>query len=201
MGVISTRILAQAYNQIGIKIKAMALPPQRSLVMANNGDVDGELFRGVVNKNDFPNLIMIPVVLAYGQIVVFTKDLEFKVAGWGSLSPYTIGTMIGLKEIEVKTAGMKVEAVATPYQLFRKLSVGRNEIIVLPKWHGLKIMKDMDIKDIKILEAPLQQNALYHYLHNKHESLVPKITAVLKQMEEGGEIQRISEQTKAEFFQ
>ena len=62
-------------------------------------------------------------------------------------------------------------------------------------------MKEMKIKDVKILEAPLQHNALYHFLHNKHESLVPKITAVLQQMEEAGEIQRIREQTRAEFFQ
>jgi polar amino acid transport system substrate-binding protein len=199
MTAIATGILTEAYSRLGIKIKTIAFPIARSLIMANSGYSDGELFRGSINHKKFPNLIKIPVVLDYGQIVVFSKELTFKVNGWSSLQPYTIGIQIGIKEVETGTAGMQVDPVATPEQLFNKLILGRNQIIVLPLDVGLMVMKAMKLQQIKILEPPLQKDPLYHYLHHTHKQLVPRITAVLKQMEAEGLITQIREKVGAKL--
>lgn len=208
MAIVSTRLLTEAYRRLGIEIETRELPVARSLYMANAGDVDGELFRGVLNEKDFPNLIRIPVALAYAQLVVFTTDAEFEVTGWDSLRPYTIGIRIGTKGAEAGTAGMRVESVAHVDQLFKKLALGRNDVVVLPRDVGLMTLKTMklegiegmNLEDIRILEPPLQQDALYHYLHKKHERLIPKITDVLQQMEKEGDLQRIREEAEAELF-
>lgn len=209
MGIVSERILTQAYQRMGIDIETRELPVARSLQMANAGQVDGELFRAAWIEKDFPNLIRIPAVLAHGLIVVFTKNVEFEVNGWNSLRPYSIGVQIGVKLVEAKTAGMRVEPMVTAEQLFRTLAFGRKDIVVLPRAAGLTALKRMGLKGIgdnvplqgiKVLEPSLAQVDGYHYLHKKNEQLVPKITAVLQQMDEEGLIQRIREQTEAELF-
>jgi polar amino acid transport system substrate-binding protein len=209
MGIVSERILTQAYQRMGIDIETREMPVARSLQMANAGQVDGELFRAAWIEKDFPNLIRIPVVLAHGLIVVFTKNVEFEVNGWNSLRPYSIGVQIGVKLVEAKTAGMQVVPMVTVEQLFRTLAFERKDIVVLPRAVGLMTLKTMKregfddnlpLQDIKLLKPPLERVEGYHYLHKKNEQLVPKMTAVLHQMDEEGLIQRIREQTEAELF-
>ena len=212
LAVMSTRILSEAYGRIGIEISARVLPERRSLAMANRGDIDGELFRGKINGDQFPNLIRIPVPIMYGEIVVFTKDVEFEVVGWDSLRPYSIGIQYGLKEVKDGTKGMRVEPVRHPEQLFMKLASGRNDIVVHPRDLGLHRLKTViaqppeginlkALQGIMILEPPLQRDALYHYLHNKHAALVPKIAVALQEMADEGLIQRIREKVEAEVFE
>jgi len=43
------------------------------------------------------------------------------------------------------------------------------------------------------LEPPILQHGLYHYLHVKHEALVPKINGVLTKMQGSGRIKEIRE--------
>ena len=212
LSVISTRILSEAYGRIGIEIAARELPGPRSMDMANRGDIDGELFRGEINGDQFPNLIRIPVPIMYGEIVVFTKDVEFEVVGWDSLRPYSIGIQYGVKEIEDGTKGMRVEPVRHSEQLLMKLATGRNDIVVHPRDLGLRTLKTVitqapegiDLKalqGIMVLEPPLQRDALYHYLHSKHAALVPKLTVALQEMADEGLIQRIREKVEAEVFE
>ena len=57
------------------------------------------------------------------------------------------------------------------------------------------------LQEITLLQPPIQRDNLYHYLHSKHAALVPKITAVLQEMEEEGLIQRIKEELETEVFE
>ncbi len=205
MGVIASRILTIAYDKIGVTIETKELPSERSLRHADSGKIDGELFRGenAITPETAPNLVKIPVPIAYGQLVVFTKDKNFEVTGWDSLAPYKIGTLIGLKEAEVNTSGMTVEKSVEPDALFKKLDAGRNDVLVLPRDLGLMIIKQLNLpggKAVRILEPPLQEDKLYHYLNKKHQTLIPEITRILQQMEADGEIQRIREAAEAELF-
>ncbi len=210
--VISTRILTEAYGRIGIEVERQRFPAPRSLSMANRGTIDGELHRPILNRDEFPNLIKIPVPILYGELVVFTKDVDFEITGWDSLKPYTFGIQASTQETSVREKGIQAELVTDADQLFKKLASGRNDIIVIPRGLGMDVLKSMlalppegidpeALQGIRILEPPLQRDALYHYLHTKHAELVPKITAVLQEMEEEGLLQRIKEEFEAEVFE
>ena len=55
------------------------------------------------------------------------------------------------------------------------------------------------LQRIAILEPPIQRDPLFHYLHKKHATIVPKMTAVLQEMADEGRIQSITEEVEAEF--
>ncbi len=210
--ILSTRILTEAYDRIGIEVEARLFPGLRSLSTANQGAIDGELFRGELDSDAFPNLIRVPVPILFGELVVFTKDVEFEVTGWDCLRPYTIGILVEMKEgIEEGTRGMRVEAVKDIEQLFMKLAAGRNDIVIPPRDIGMDALASMigkhhegaspqALQKISTLEPPLKQSFLHHCLHNRHEELVPKITAVLQEMTDEGRIQSITEEVEAEFY-
>lgn len=179
-------LLGEAYGRLGVEIETVELPSERSLRMANSGKMDGELFRGSGEAGNYPNLIKIPVMLAYGEIVVFSAKHTFEVKGWESLAPYVVGSHNGQKEVEAHAGELRVDFVATPEQLFKKLVSGRNDVVVMPREVGLAALASMgrrgelDPGTVMMLEPPVQRDVIYHYVHKKHAGRIPQITAALE---------------------
>ena len=110
---IAKKIVETAYLKLGIHIVVNYLPGERSLRSANNGEMDGELYRKLGMERDYPNLLIVPVPLLTYEIVIFTNGTNFTINGWDSLRPYTIGFVKGIKIIEQNTIGMKLEPAPT----------------------------------------------------------------------------------------
>jgi len=200
LAVVSGKVLTEAYQRLGIKVHIDTFPAGRSLIMSNNGDVDGEVYRVKGIEKTYENLVMVPVAVNKVEVVVFTKGVTFSVTGWDSLKPYTIGIRRGTKLVEKGTKGMTVKSVTKIEQLFLKLDLGRNDVIVSSRLAGLKAMKELDIKGIRLLEPPIATKNVYHYLHKKNAHLLPGIKKVLQDMESEGRIKAIRTQAISELF-
>ncbi len=182
----SQKILTEAYQRLGIEVVFKELPGQRAIQGANEGKFDGEVFRiGGLNKK-FPNLIMIAEPYLLAQDSVFSKKVDFKVDGFESLRPYRIGIRRGIKAAEQGTMGMEIQKTNTYKQLFKLLDKERVDVIFVNTLLGLQIMEELNLQDIKVLQPPIFQANLYHYLHKKHEALVPKVEKVLQEMKADG---------------
>ncbi len=192
---ISEAVLREAYKKIGIDIKTIILPAERSLHTSNAGDTDGEInrIRGIENK--YPNLRMVSISVNILEGIVFTKGLQIKITDWNSLKPYRIGIRRGTKFAERGTEGMNVNTISSNEQLFGMLNKGRHEVIVAARLEGLKQVKKLNLKDVFAVEPPLVTLKLYHYLHKKHIDLLPQIQSVLKKMADEGRIETIRKET------
>lgn len=188
-------ILKEAYQRLGIAIVHEPLPPFRSLEMVNAGEIDGELSRVAGIEQQFPNLVMAPVPIIMLDNVVFTKQAEFAVTGWESLRPYPMALLTGLKLIEKHTQGMMRTFVSQPAQLFYMLNKDRVDIVVYSRLDGLELLRQLQLPDIRILEPPVSQVPLYHYLHKKHQPLVERLTQALQALETEGRLRSIREET------
>jgi polar amino acid transport system substrate-binding protein len=188
------QILKEAYSGIETEIEFKMLPIERSLEMSNNGDTDGEFLRVSGIDKDFPNLIMIPVPIYRVDVVVYAKRVEFDVKGWQSLSPYTIGIVRGFKIFENNTKGMRIEKVNTVDQAFLKLDAGRTDVVVEIRNVQCRL-NELNVSGIKIIEPPIDQLLLYHYLHKRHKNLAVKLEKVLRRMEKEGQIKCIQEES------
>lgn len=191
---IAEQILRLAYQRIGMSLTVKKFPGERSLYSANNGETDGELYRKIGMERDYPNLIIVPVPLQTYEIVIFTQATDFVVHGWESLRPFVIGYVKGIKIIEQNTEGMRVEQAATMRQAFLKMSLGRSDIVVANRSSGLAVLKELNMTDVRVLKPALASFAVFHYLHKKHELLVPKLTAALKQMQSDKSIENIQKE-------
>lgn len=195
---IGQNILHEAYQRVGIQIDVQLLPAERALYMANYGDVDGLVLRIKEIETRYPNLRRVPVTVIALEGVVFTKNITFDVMGWESLTPYQIGILRGSKFAEIGTQGMMVEMATTYEQVLLKLNLGRSDVVVMARTNGLVEIGKLKLKDIQVLEPPLITTDLYHYLHKKHEHLLPKITQALQDMKAEGRPKEIWKQTIAE---
>ena len=53
---------------------------------------------------------------------------------------------------------------------------------------------------MRVLEPPLAEVPLYHYLNKKHEALLPSLVAVLRKMEKEGTIRAIAKRVADEML-
>lgn len=188
---IAEQVLTEAYKRLGMVLQVQKYPGERSLVSANDGSTDGELYRKVGMERDYPNLIIVPVPLQTYEIVIFTRGTSFIVNGWESLRPFTVGYVRGIKIVEQSTLGMRTEPVPTMQQAFQKMVMGRTDVVVGNRNSGLAAVKALKLDDVRIMTPSLASFPVYHYLNKKHEALVPRLTAVLAQMQKDKVIERI----------
>jgi len=200
--VVSQKVVQEAYKRIGITVKFLEQPGERAILEANNGGVDGALNRVQGVQNKYPNLIMIPVPINTMSIGVFTKNLSFPVTGWKSLRPYNVLIRRGIKAIETQLPKeLNYIYVTHGKQIFLMLDLDRADLGIYPIVEGQLIARSLGFKNIKVLYPPLYSVELFHYIHKRHERLIPQITAILQQMDTQGEIQKIREQVRKALLQ
>lgn len=194
---IAEQVMGEAYHRLGLQLEVHRLPGERSLLSANTGKMDGELYRKVGMEKVYPNLMIVPVPLLTYEIVVFTRGTTFVVNGWESLRPFTIGFVRGIKIVEQNTQGMKIEPVLTMQQAFQKMELGRTDVVVANRASGLAVIKALQLEGIGILTPPLVSFPVYHYLHQKHAALAPRLTTVLQKMHKDMTIEKIQKAVMA----
>ena len=208
---VAVRVLTLAYGELGYHVDAVSLPPARSLYMANEGQVDGELFRGDRIERDFKRLIRIPVAVGAGEIVVLAHRSreDIVVDSWEDLAPYTIGVQLGIKTVQMHTEGYNRSFVAEADQLILQLLHGRIDVAVGPRDIFLLTLNNMVLEgvneklpltDIVFLEPPVETGYLYHYLHESQIELALAITRVMTRLEEEGVIERIHNEVMADRY-
>lgn len=197
---LAARVMREAYRRIGLDLEALPMPGERALLSANQGDTDAELYRRAGIDMAYPQLIMVPVPLLNIEIVAFTKLRGLQLNGWKSLSPYRLGYVKGIKVVEEMTVGMRREAVATMHQAFIKLDMDRSDLVLANRITGLAALKALPaIRGVRVLSPPLTSFPAYHYLNVRHQALLPRLTAALRQMERERLIQRIQDEELARY--
>ncbi|MEF2231334.1 MAG: transporter substrate-binding domain-containing protein [Pseudodesulfovibrio sp.] len=200
MGRLFRRILEEAYARIGYVAVFAEVPAERSLVMSNDGAVDGEAGRVPVIEPRCPNLIRVPTPIYTNRTVVFTRqDGISPDASWEDLTPYRVGVLLGYRYIEKRTALMH-RVVATSYaHLFNLLLQGRVDLAVVEYFDVLPALRSLDLKTVRMLQPPLAFNPMHHYLHRRHADLVPRIDKVLRDMAAEGRMLAIQREMEAEL--
>ena len=186
----------ESLRRIGVDLKLVSLPSERSLTAANLGEVDGEGLRvGGLGGPDgpYPNLVQVPERFVRISFVAFAKNATISLDnGWDSLKPYRIAFINGWKMFEANAQGARVvNKVDKPEQLFRMLDEGRVDLVLYTHADGLLLARILGLTSVAPLSPALKEVDMYLYLHKKHQALVPKLTQAIRDLKADGSYNRI----------
>ncbi len=187
------KVLAEAFQRMGYKLKTVQLPAERALINANNGLDDGDLLRIKGLQKQYPNLIQVPEKIMDMDLVLFTKNKPlFLVDGWDSIMSSSVAIMTGWKIYEMNLARNKdLIYTENAQQLFMMLQKNRADFAGYSRWSGLEYIRNRHLSEITLLEPPLVKKGFYTYLHKKHKALVPKLAQTIRDMKKDGTINRL----------
>lgn len=195
-------ILKVVYSRLNIPIELVDLPAKRALVDSSEGRLDGEVHRNVNVQKQYPTLLMVRPAINYIEPSVFSTKYRFVVSGWDSIKEYNIGIVHGVGTSEDGTRGMKnVLAVTTLGQLMQVLAMDRIDVAVSDSFSGLVAVRQLGLEGrITVLTPPLQKTEIYHFLHEKHRALMPKVESMLREMQASGELELLRKQIIHRYF-
>ena len=188
-------MLRAVYAKLNIKLEFEDVPGKRALALSSAGEVDGEIQRIGTLSRDYPTLLQVTPAINYIEPAVFTTRLHFDVDGWNSIRTYSIGIVRGVGSSEAGTRGMdRVTATTSLESLIKMLDADRFDVMVTDLFSGLAAVRKLNLQTrIYPLSPPLERISIYHYLHERHRDLVPKVGQVIAQMEASGELAALRE--------
>lgn len=183
----------ESFHRAGLELKLISLPSERSLVAANQAEVDGEGLRVTGLTAQYPNLVQIPERFVRISFVAFAKDATINLdGGWDSLASYRVAFINGWKMFEANARHAKViHKVDKPEQMFRMLDEGRVDVVLYTRADGILLTRELGLSSVAPLSPSLRDVDLYLYLNRKHETLVPRLTQALREIKADGTYNRI----------
>ena len=184
-------IQKEAFKRIGYDLDIVMLPYERSLKMAEEGLIDGDILRTASIEAQYPGLIRVPEAILEIDLIVISRSPIDLSAGWNALSGKSVGWLVGMKVIEEnlpETANLT--GARSIEQLSGMLLNKRVDYVVFMRAPGLSFL-GKDSQWLIVNEQSLQKVPNYTYLNEKHRHMVPKLATTLRQMKEDGTFMRI----------
>lgn len=190
-------VLKEAFRRIGVRIKIINLPAERTLINVNEGIDDGTFVRIAGLEQDYPNMVMVPEVISVFDFIAYSKNPSIVINGWDSLRPYNVGIIVGWKILEANIKDTKsLMKVNDDVALFELLRLGRADIVIYDR-RGGEVARHLNIEGAHALGPPLATRELFLYLNSRHAAMVPKVAVALRDMKRDGTFERIKNSTEA----
>lgn len=190
-------ILREVYKALQISVHFQTLPAKRALSMSNDGRVDGETRRLVFIEDAAPNLVRIPTPMDKVEAMMFSRS-QAPFINLESLGEKSLAYVDGVAGFKPLLPFFKTRyPLATEKQVWRMLAKGHADITSAGRVHGLFRLRTLGIANIHPMEPPRKVYQTYHYLHEKHRSLVPKVDRLFRAWRASGKLQRLRREAVA----
>ena len=193
------QVLTDAYGQIGINVEFVNYPSARSVLEADLGRADGEVARLESVLEQYPNLRKVPVPIFYSELSVFMhKDYKIDISGWSSLDGHAVTAIRGFKFVEEKLSNNSPRIAKSSLIAIELIENNFSEIAVLNRFLGEVAIAKNNATNVVVVDPPLERLPVFHLLHKKHETLIPKLTSVLEGMKIDGTLRMMWEKFKTD---
>ena len=192
-------VLPQIYDKLDLSITITPLPGKRAQFEVTSGSRDGEIMRIYSYGEENNTVIRVPTAYYYLETMAFVrKGSGVVINSKEDLLNYKVVKVRGVKHTNNITKGHEsVVDLNNTRQIMQFLAAGRANVALTNTVDGLMTIEELGLDEIEPVGVPLERSELYHYIHQKHEELVPKIDHVIKQMIISGELERIIKDAEA----
>ena len=191
-------LLQEVYKRAGIIISTTDMSSKRSLAETSRGHLDGELLRIKSAEKRYPSLVRIPTAVYHIQTQLFTsqsklKDQEINDQFWISNKFAAVSGILHSEQLIKKYSIHNVQKLVDLKQMLKFVNLGRADFGITSRLNGLRYLKQYPEYRLRTFSKPLKTQALYHYLHIKHKSMVPVIDTIIREMYVSGELKQLTE--------
>ncbi|TVP61208.1 MAG: hypothetical protein EA349_00530, partial [Halomonadaceae bacterium] len=164
----ATRILSAAYGKLGIHMETTITPSRRALLLADQGLVDGDLFRVEAVAQQYPNLVQVPYPLLQGQLIAVVAPQHDNQLPDIDDRPLEVAVRRGviIAETTAQNLGMKLVLTDSYRQMRILLERGRVDLLLVSDIEGLSPLYLSAWGHLGRVPDPVAQFTLYHYLHH-----------------------------------
>lgn len=184
-------VAGEAFRRVGVELRLTKRPPERALLDADAGVIDGDLTRIEGIGAYYPNLVRVPEKLVDWQFSAFAREAGIP-ARWPALRHYRVGFLRGWKIYQAQwPEGERALLADDAEQLFRLLDLGRIDVALHERWLGEAHIRRMGLADVHPIEPPLATREMFLYLHRRHAHLVPGLVDALRAIKREGLYERL----------
>jgi len=174
--------LNDAFATLGFEVKFQYRPDKRSIMEANNGQVDGEFVRIADVVDQYQNLVVVPEWLAKMDLVAFATNPNVDLSHYQiGQHQYKVGYLTGWSNVATLLEGYDNKVAVAEFDvLFRLLAHQRIDVVLFNQAAGEKILQSLQISNYQ-LSPSLLSYTTYLVMHKKHQALVPKLAEAIKE--------------------
>ncbi|WP_207260697.1 transporter substrate-binding domain-containing protein [Desulfovibrio sp. Huiquan2017] len=182
--------LEAVYKRAGLPVEFVPLPQKRSLLLAVDGLLDGDVGRIPGLEETYPSLVRVDVKLldlTGAAYVVRGQDFgDYRVALLDSLR---VGAVRGVLWAEKLMGDRPMEKVNNYETLFDMLLAGRIDLALGSRSSAEGVLRDDRARygSIRMMVPAAYQTPFYHYVNRKNADIVPLLEKALRELHaEGG---------------
>lgn len=189
---LAQQIVTEVYQPLDIEIELLTLPTARSLRYVNDGLADAELARVEGIEQEFTDLMPVPVPLVTLYLIAVARTADVSIKSMQQARGGRVAIKLGSKYVEQYTKDWKVIQVESMEQQLQLLVNARVDYILIDA-----IQPTVNLTAVykgHLHQRAIQRVSVYHYIHKKHQQLLPALTAELQRLHNSGRIDAIIEQ-------
>lgn len=179
------KVLQPVYQRAGVRIK----PSNKQL---NN--YDGYLISQRDIDKERSGYVRIPVAIVTVRLLAYTQQRHQHTSYQYGLMANRIAVVKGSALAERYAAGVVTYAMDTVERAFVHLRKNNVDIVLMPELDALAKASGQLGKGVVALSPAVKEIAMYHYVHKKHQQLIPRIKRALTQLERNHGIMAVQQE-------
>ncbi len=197
---VSSAILAEAYDKAGYSAEFTVYPPKRMIASLKMGTIDAIVLAESGLEGEIPGVIRIVTPVWIDELAVISKDYR-PVRSWDELKGLRVGYLTAMLIIEnnVPTGAERFPS-QTVEQLFRMLDTDRTDVVVTSRTIAKYMIARLGLANVRYAGDTLATVNNYHFVSNRNSEVAVRVSAALAEMERSGRIAEIARETLERLF-
>lgn len=188
---IAELVVKEAFKRSGLQAEFKRLPLSRSVAMANEGSIDGELMRISDAVKNFPDLVPVPTPVVMADVALYSMNEAVVNLPRAEQRKRKVGLTRGTLILTKHSQGMDITDTQTISTAFEMLANQRFEMIMMVFLDAELEVARRGLQNVHRRPRYWASEPLYFYLHKTHAALVPRINTAMLAMQKEGLVQKI----------
>ncbi|MDB5847893.1 MAG: hypothetical protein JWP29_1645 [Rhodoferax sp.] len=187
---IAETVVDEAGRRAGVQFVYQKMPLPRSISIANEGELDGDLMRIRSVAVQYPQLMLVPTSIIAADLGVYGTAGTLQQSSRADIETMTIGIPRGVPVLRKYTQGLQVVEAQNYASLFEMLRAHRFDVVVMTQVDADAVLKAQAFDGLMRWPYAWATEPLYFLLNRKHAEIAARLDRALATMAREGLIRK-----------